>query len=65
MAGRKPDYKVMVSREGRAKDGSDKNYYSDIGVAWRVANDGISVQLNAVPVDGRMVLFPIEEKDPR
>lgn len=51
--GRKPDYKVFVSREN-----GDKNFYTEVGGAWTVAKDGISVQLNCLPVDGRLVLFP-------
>ncbi len=57
MAGKKPDYKVLVSREN-----GDKTYYTEIGSAWNVAKDGISVQLNATPIDGRLVLFPREAK---
>ncbi|MBK7469685.1 MAG: hypothetical protein IPI73_02625 [Betaproteobacteria bacterium] len=58
MAGKKPDYKVLVSREG-----NDKTFYTEIGSAWKVAKDGISVQLNALPLDGKIVLFPREDKD--
>jgi len=58
MAGKKPDYKVLISREGKDK----KNFYTEIGVAWKVSSNGISVHLNAAPVDGKMVLFPIEAK---
>ena len=56
MSGQKPDYKVLVSREN-----GDKNFYTEIGSGWKVARDGISIQLNALPVDGRLVLFPREE----
>lgn len=56
MAGKRPDYKVLVSREA---DG--KNFYREVGVAWKVAKDGISIQLDALPTDGRLVIFPIKE----
>ena len=58
MAGKKPDYKVLVSREGQ-----DKTFYTEVGAAWKVANEGISIQLHALPTDGKLVLFPREEKD--
>ena len=58
MAGRKPDYKVLVSRQNEDKT---KTYYNDIGVGWKVKNDGISVQLHAVPTDGKCVIFPMKE----
>lgn len=50
--GRKPDYKVVIGREN-----GDKTYWTEIGSGWLVKNDGISVQLNSLPVDGKMVLF--------
>lgn len=52
--GSKPDYGVFVSRKG--DDG--KNYYLSVGAAWNVNKDGISIQLQALPVDGKLVLFP-------
>jgi hypothetical protein len=51
--GKRPDYKVLVSREN-----GDKNFYSEIGSGWNVAKEGISIQLNSLPVDGKCVLFP-------
>lgn len=51
---KKPDYFVFVSRKGAG----DKNYYSRIGAAWEVASDGISIKLDALPLDGELVLFP-------
>ena len=56
--GSKPDYGVYVSRKG---DG-DKNYYNRVGSAWRVAKEGISISLDALPVDGKLVLFPPKEE---
>jgi uncharacterized protein (DUF736 family) len=54
--GQKPDYRVLTSRES-----GEKTYYTDVGAAWKVSNDGISIQLHALPVDGRLVLFPPRE----
>jgi hypothetical protein len=59
MAGKKPDYAVYVTREGR----DNKTYYTRVGSAWRVANDGISIRLDALPVGGECVLFPPREED--
>jgi hypothetical protein len=58
-AGQRPQYDVFVSREIEA----GKNFYTKIGSAWNVAKDGISITLDATPVDGRMVLFPVKERD--
>jgi hypothetical protein len=57
MAGQRPDYGVYVSRKGS----DDKAYYNRVGAAWNVAKDGISIQLDALPVDGKLVLFPPKE----
>jgi hypothetical protein len=42
---------------------SGKTFYTKIGSARNVAKDGISITLDATPVDGRMVLFPVKERD--
>lgn len=57
--GKKPDYKVFVSREGK----NDKAFYTEVGAGWVVANEGISIQLHALPTDGRMVLFPRKDDE--
>lgn len=57
MAGKKPDYKVLVSRET-----GDKTYYNEVGVGWKVKNDGISIQLHSLPIDGKCVIFPKVDK---
>lgn len=53
MAGKRPDYEVFVS----SKNG-EKTYYNRVGAAWCVGNDGISIKLQAVPVNGELILFP-------
>jgi hypothetical protein len=55
----RPQYDVFVSRGIEA----GKNFYTKIGSAWNVAKDGISITLDATPVDGRMVLFPVKKED--
>jgi hypothetical protein len=59
MAGSKPDYSVSVSRKGS----DDKNHYTTIGSGWKVAKDGISIQLDALPHDGKCVLFPRKDDE--
>jgi hypothetical protein len=49
----KPDYDVFVSQEN-----GDKHWYTNVGAAWNVAKDGISIKLKALPIDGNLVLFP-------
>ena len=49
----KPDFDVFVSQEN-----GDKSWYTNIGAAWYVAKDGISIKLKALPMDGNLVLFP-------
>lgn len=56
---KKPDYEVFISQKGK----DNKNYYTRVGAAWQVASDGISIKLNALPVDGSLVLFPPKEDD--
>ncbi len=56
--GRKPDFRAFVSRKN-----GDKTYYNEIGVAWHVGSDGISIKLHALPTDGELVLFPPKADD--
>ena len=53
-----PNYGVFVSEKR-----GDKNFYTRIGSAWNVSNDGISIKLQALPIDGNLVLFPPKEND--
>lgn len=47
-------YTVQEGRDGR-------NYWNRIGAAWASDSEGsMSVQVSAVPVDGRIVLRPRE-----
>jgi hypothetical protein len=55
--GERPFMDVFVSRQ--MQDG--KNFYTRVGSAWRVAKDGISIKLDALPVDGSLVLFPAKD----
>jgi hypothetical protein len=57
--GQRPQYDVFVSREMEA----GKSFGTKIGSAWNVSKDGISITIDATPVDGWMVLFPVKDKD--
>jgi hypothetical protein len=57
--GQRPDYNVYVSRQ----DQNGKAFYTDVGAAWNVAKEGISINLHALPTDGKLVLFPRREKE--
>ena len=58
--GKRPDYRVFVTREV-----GGKTYYTEVGAGWQVANDGISIRLHALPIDGSLILFPPREDDGR
>lgn len=55
---KRPDYEVFVSQKN-----GDKNFYTKVGAAWSVSNDGISIKLHALPLDGSLVLFPPRERE--
>ena len=57
--GNKPDFNVFISEKGK----DDKIYYHRVGAAWNVSNDGISIRLTALPIDGNLILFPPREND--
>lgn len=65
MANNRPDYRVFVSRE--VGDGKDKkNFFTEVGAAWAVKNDGISIKLHPnIAVSDSLVLFPPKDDDSR
>lgn len=59
MAGRKPDYRVYVSR----KTIDDKNFFTEVGVAWNVDKGGVSIKLHPnIAVSDSIVLFPPKDE---
>ena len=61
MANRRPDYRVLVSRPGKSES---EQYYTEVGAAWKVSNDGISIKLHPnLTVSGSLVLFPPKADD--
>jgi hypothetical protein len=57
--GQRPAYDVFTSREVEGQS----SFYTRVGAAWKVSKGGISIVLDALPVDGRLVMFPAKEKD--
>ncbi|MBA4306979.1 MAG: hypothetical protein C0429_09620 [Sphingopyxis sp.] len=56
---KRPDYNVYVTEKN-----GDKNYYHQVGVAWDVSNDGISIKLRPnLAISGECVLFPPKEDE--
>lgn len=54
----KPDLIVYtVSGEG------DKAFWTRIGAAWKNSKGGFSIKLNALPLDGSLVLLPPKKGD--
>jgi hypothetical protein len=57
----KPSHVAYQVREGK---GSDKSFWTRIGVAWTSRDEkGFVIQLNAIPLDGKIVLRVPEPKD--
>lgn len=54
----KPDYNVSTP----IKTGEDKTFWLRIGSAWKKEN-GISVALNALPINGKLFLGTPQEKE--
>jgi len=60
MKGRKPDYRLMTSRDKRNGDGK---IYTTIGAAWIVGNNAISLRFEALPMSENAVLIPATENE--
>jgi hypothetical protein len=58
----RPDFTVFISRQVVNGDQETKNYFTEVGTAWHIDGDGISINLIAVPTDGKLVLFPTQVK---
>ncbi len=45
------------------KGANGKNYNNRVGAAWRhEKGEGFTIFLDAIPLDGRIVVFPVSEK---
>ncbi len=59
----KPSFEVFVVREGQ--DGG-KGFWTKVGAAWPTKNGGYTIQLDALPLTGKLVLqAPRERDEPR
>ena len=54
----RPDFGVFVSRKN-----GDKNYYTRVGSAWHVSNDGVSIKMEPGVSVSECVLFPPKDDD--
>jgi hypothetical protein len=60
----KPTHTAFTVRDYKTKDGEQKGRWLEIGAAWVHKNGkGFDVALEAVPVDGRLVLLLNEPKE--
>ena len=55
---RKPDLLVYAASKGQ-----DKTFYTRIGRAWANSKGGYGIRLDALPVNGELVLFPPKNGD--
>jgi hypothetical protein len=64
MSGKQPTHKVFAVRDGNPDDPNSKPWYTRIGSAWPIkSGKGLSIQLDALPVNDRIVLFEFEDAD--
>ena len=45
------------------ESGNGKGYWTRIGAAWTNRDGGFTIQLDSVPLDGRIVCQPPKEKE--
>ena len=57
-ASRSPSHVAYHVRDG----GSGKGFWNRVGVAWTNRDGGFTVQLDALPLDGRIVCQPADKK---
>ena len=55
----KPSLYAYQVREG----GNGKSYWNRIGAVWSNKNGGFTLQLDAVPLDGRIVCTPADKPE--
>ncbi len=53
----KPDLRAFVVTKS-----GDKSYFTEIGAAWKNSKGGYGIKLNALPVNGEILLLPLKEK---
>ena len=59
----KPTHRAYVVKNFTGKDGEEKGRWLEIGSVWPHSNgNGFDVKLEALPIDGRIVIRVIEQK---
>jgi hypothetical protein len=58
-AGKAPSHVAWHVRDS----GNGKGYWNRVGVAWTNKDGGFTVQLDSVPLDGRIVCQPADKAD--
>ncbi|MEM6468702.1 MAG: hypothetical protein AAF802_03980 [Planctomycetota bacterium] len=43
--------------------GNGKSFWNRIGAAWKNSDDSLTIQLDAVPLDGRIVCQPPKQQE--
>jgi len=62
MAGTKPELRAFtVNQYGSGQERSTR--WTEIGAAWRTQNGNLRIQLEAVPVNGQIILLPPKTED--
>jgi len=56
---KKPELIAFVATEGK----DEKSFFHRIGAAWANSKGGYSIRLDALPVNGEIVLLPPKEDD--
>lgn len=59
MSDKKPQLMAYTVTENEGKD----DFWTRIGVAWPNAKGGFNIELNATPLNGKLVLLPPKEKE--
>lgn len=63
MNNNKPTHIAYTVRDGKDKDGKPTSFWRPIGAAWAHKDlNGMSIQLDAFPVDGRIQLRVATER---
>lgn len=58
-----PAYEAFVVTETTNASGESKSYWTKVGAMWKLREkDGFTLNLNALPVGGKLVLLPPKPK---
>lgn len=61
---KKPTFIAYQVTENKSSDAQSKGFWNRIGAAWKNRDDSITIQLDCLPIDGRIVLqIPKEKKE--